>query len=452
MADEKEIGYQVDLGVTSWSGLLDEENEANPALRWPLSLEVYDRMRKEDSQVGSVLRAVMLPVRAARWMIDPTGCDAEVVDLVAESLGLPVKGRADDERDLTGEDRFSWDEHLRLALLELVYGHSVFEQVYRIDESGPEPRAYLHKLAWRPPRTIEKFEVARDGGLVSITQLGEKEPIPVSRLVVYVHEREGGNWVGTSLLRSAYKNGLLKDRMLRAQALTVERNGLGVPVYIAPPVPDGVKGEARDKWVKEQVAHGLEIAKGFRAGETSGVALPHGAQFSLVGVTGKLPETDKPIRYHDESIGRSALTHFLNLGGDDSTGSYALGDTFEDFFTNSLNAQAHHLADVTQQHVIKDLVVTNWGNGVRAPRLVFDPIGAQHPATSTAIKELVDAGVLTPDEALESHVREKLALPVRDEGTERVLVAAPDGEEGAGGQELVQHPRRSWAFWRRQRE
>lgn len=445
--ETKEIGYQVDMAVASWSGFTEAEVEANPALRWPLSLDVFDQMRHEDSQVGSVLRAVTMPVRSARWLIDPTGCDPDVVDLVAEDLGVPVKGRADDDMDRTGKDRFSWDEHLRLALLELVYGHSVFEQVYRIDEAG---RARLRKLAWRPPRTISKFEVARDGGLVAIEQFGEDQPIPVNRLVVYVNEREGGNWAGTSLLRSAYKNGLLKDRMLRAQALTIERNGLGVPAYTSPPVPDGVKGDERKRWVDDQIKHGLEVAQGFRAGETAGVSMPHGASFQLMGVSGKLPDTDKPIRYHDEQIARAVLAHFLNLGTE--TGSWALGSTFADFFTNSLNAVAGQIADVAQKHVVEDLVEVNWGAGVRAPRLICEPIGAEHPATSTAIKELIDSGAVTPDDALEEHMRQKYGLPVRDESTERVPDGAPDEEVGGGeGEELVQHPGRRWQFWRRWR-
>jgi len=445
----RELGYQVDMGVTSWGGFIMDEHEANPALMWPLSIDVYDRMHREDSQVGSVLRAVMLPIRSARWVLDPTGCDTEIVDHVADDFGIPVKGRSDEEQDRTGKDRFSWDDHLRLALLMLVYGHSIFEQVYSIDEFTE--LAHLRKLAWRPPRTIEEFEVARDGGLVSIKQYDVKKPIPVSHLVAYVNERQGGNWVGQSLLRTAYKNGLLKDRMLRAQALAVERNGLGVPKYVSPPVPDGVKAADRKAWVKEQIEHGLEIAKGFRAGETAGVSLPHGAEFSLVAVTGKLPETDKPIRYHDEQIARAVLAHFLNLGTE--TGSWALGSTFADFFTNSLNAVARQIADVTNRHVIEDLVERNWGQGVRAPRLVCEPIGAQHAATAESIRALVECGVITPDDALEDHTRDLHGLPVRDDKTARAPVGAPD-EEGtadgqADGQKLVQHQGRRWGFWRR---
>lgn len=413
-----EMGYQSG-SLTGWAAFADEANEKNPDLVWPKSVEVYDRMRSEDSQVGSVLRAVTLPIRKARWVIDGTGCREEVVELVAADLGLPVKGQPP-QAPIRSRGRFSWDEHLRLALLELVYGHSFFEQVYEFDGQ----RHRLHKLAWRPPRTISNINVARDGGLVSIMQHGLANPtaramlgsfgqeieIPVDRLVAYVNEREGANWLGRSLLRQAYKNWLLKDRMLRVQALTVERNGLGVPVYTAAPVPDGAEGERLDEWRKSEKDAGLKLAKGFRAGEAAGASLPHGASLELKGVTGKLPDIDGPIRYHDEQIARAVLAHFLNLGTE--TGSWALGSTFANFFTDSLNAVAEHIADVTQQHVVEDLVDANWGTAEPAPRLVCEPIGERMPATAEAIKSLIEVGALTRDPALEAHLREQYGLPV----------------------------------------
>ena len=408
-----EIGYQTQ-SLQTWGAMADEAVETNPALRWPKSIEVYDKMRREDSQVGSVLRAVTFPIRSTTWMIDPAGARDEVVELVAESLGLPVKGRPV-SAPLRTRDRFDFDEHLRLALLELVFGHSVFEQVYRVGEDG---RARLRKLAWRPPRTISKWDVAADGGLLAIEQYGlDGGPtrIPVEKLVVYVNEREGANWLGTSLLRTAYKNYLLKDRMLRAQALTVERNGLGIPVYKGAPLPSGGEDMSEAEiaaWMETQRDQGLQMARETRAGDKAGISIPNGADMSLMGVTGKLPDTDGPIRYHDEQIARAALAHFLNLGTE--TGSWALGSTFADFFVGSLNAVALHIANTCQRHVVEDLVDANWGPTEPAPRLVAATIGEEQPATAEAIKALVDARVIIPDRSLEEYLRQRYKLPVKD--------------------------------------
>lgn len=388
-----EIGYQT-MPIGSWSSFADVSGfEENPDLRWPRSVDVYDRMRNEDAQVGSVLRAVTLPIMATTWEIDAEGVKPEIAEFIADNLGLPVRGRAPIARIRT-RGRFSWSEHLRLALLQLVFGHSFFEQVY--EPAGDLLR--LRKLAWRPPRTIAEIEIARDGGLAAIQQYGGKK-IPVDRLVAYVNEREGAAWVGRSLLRGCYKNWLLKDRELRSQALTIERNGLGVPVYEGAPVPDGATHDQAEAWINTQREEGLKIARKFRAGEDAGASIPNGASLKLLGVEGDLPDTEKPIRYHDEQIARSVLAHFLNLGT--QTGSWALGATFADFFTGSLNAVTVQLADIANQHIIEDLVDLNWGEREPAPRLVASPIGVNEQAVDDAIKMLRDRGAIK-DNVLES--------------------------------------------------
>lgn len=376
--------------------------EVTPELQWPTSVLIYDRMRRQDAQVASVLRAVTLPIRRTTWRIDPGNARPEVVELVAADLGLPVVG-APAARLLRTKDRFSWAEHLRLSLLMLVYGHSFFEQVYRIDSSG---FARLRKLAWRPPLTISAIHVATDGGLESIEQYSASatgnKPIPVNRLVAYVHDREGGDWVGTSLLRPAYKHWLIKDRLLRVQAQTIDRNGMGVPLY---------KGAENEQSLEK----GSELAKAWRSGDACGAAVPFGADLVLRGVEGNLPDADPAIRYHDEQIARAVLAHFLNLGT--QTGSWALGTTFADFFTFSLQTLAEQIADVANAHVVEDLVDVNFGEGEPAPKLVFDEIGSRRDATADAIKMLIDAGAIFPDRQLEEFIRLAYGLPPKDSPT-----------------------------------
>jgi hypothetical protein len=406
-----EIGYQADGGVVAWGTLLAWAAEKNPELRWPESINVFDRMRREDPQVKSVLRAVTLPILRTDWAIDGAGCRPDVVEHVANDLGLPVKGEPQIARRRS-KGRFSFKEFLRLALLELVYGHSFFEQTYTIDGAG---LSHIAKLAWRPPRTIENIEVARDGGLVGIRQYGVKQMIGVDRLVAFVNEREGANWVGESLLRAAYKMYVLKDRVLRIQALTAERNGLGLPVFTAPPLPDAAAEWSfadAAAWLDEQIARGEEIAKEARAGDAAGVSVANGSSMKFVGVEGDLPDTDAPIRYYDEQIARAVLANFLNLGGNNSKGSYALSDVLGGFFTDSLNTVAQHVADVVDQHVIEDLVDKNWGPEEPAPRLVPAPIGERQQVTAEVIKALVESGALLVDKPLRAFVRDRWGLPV----------------------------------------
>lgn len=410
-----EKGYSAN-GSPWWAAPSEEET---PELRWPLNVEVYDRMRRTDAQVTSVLRAMTLPIRRTIWRIDQNGARPEVAQQVADDLGLPVAG-GEERPVLRTRDRFSWPEHVRMSLLMLPFGHSFFEQVYRIDEAG---QVRLRKLAWRPPRTISKVDVAADGGLVAIEQhasqagLSKGPRIGVDRLVVYVNDREGGNWLGQSLLRPAYKDWLLKDRLLRVQVQAVDRNGLGVPVYEGSKLPDNVPAADWAKREQDELDKGLKLAQGFRSGDNAGAAIPNSAKLTLKGVEGDLPDADDPIRYHDEQIARAVLAHFLNLGTE--TGSWALGSTFADFFTLSLQTVAMQIADVTTQHVIEDLVDLNWGPDEPAPRLVFDEIGSRHPATAEAIRALIECGALKADDPLEAYLRNQYTLPAADPKTAR---------------------------------
>lgn len=413
-APTTELGY-ANASAGGWWTAVSEET--TPELVWPLSVRVYDQMRRQDAQVRSVLRAVTLPVLRTPWRVVPNGARDEVVALVAEDLGLPVEGEPAAGGRRT-RDRFSWSEHLRMALLSLPLGHMYFEQVARIDESG---RARLRKLAPRMPRTLAAINVAADGGLESIEQYvqvasrAQSVKIPVSRLVAYVHEREAGNWLGESLLRPAYKNWLVKDRLLRVQAQTIERNGMGVPLY------KGAEGE-------DDLTTGRDMAASWRSGEAAGAAVPHGADLLLRGVDGHLPDADPAIRYHDEQIARAVLAHFLNLGT--QTGSWALGSTFADFFTLGLQTVAEAIADTANQHIVEDIVDWNFGPDEPAPQLVFEEIGSRQAATAQAVKLLVDAGILRPDRQLEEAVRQEYGLPPKENARPAPADAPAQPEEG----------------------
>lgn len=392
--------------VGGWWSVPDEET--TPELQWPRSVAVFDLMRRQDAQVASVLRAVKLPVRRTTWRLDGRGCRDEVTRFVADDLRLPIVGE-DVNAPPPGraKGRFAWSEHLSTALLCLDYGHMFFEQTYRYDAAAN--RYHLRKLGPRMPRTLSRVNVADDGGLASIEQNARTGPglvagrggsvtIPVEHLVAYVHEREGGAWLGNSVLRPAYKNWLVKDELLRVWAQTIKRNGMGVPVYTAQAGASTADVEA-----------GTELAQSYRAGDSSGAGLPNGATLELMGVSGTLPDADPAIRYQDEQIARSVLAHFLNLGT--QTGSWALGSTFADFFTQGLQTVAELVCDTANQHIVEDLVDVNWGPDEPAPHIVFDEIGKQEGLTATVLKMLADGGVIIPDRALEEEMRRRVGLP-----------------------------------------
>ncbi len=422
-----EVGY-VNGQPMSWQQWVEEEKV--PDLQWPQANLIYARMGREDGRVSSVLNAIGLPIRRTTWRIDPAGARDEVTEFVARNLALPIVGESTEDKALPRtKGRFSWVEHIRVALMFLQYGHSFLEQVYRIEDG----KLVLHKLAPRPQRTIIKMNVARDGGLDSIVQAQPADSnfdianvldggvrIPIDRLVAYVRDMDPGRWMGNSLLRPAYKHWLLKDELMRIEAAVARRNGMGVPVAIAP--------EGADQGTVDAYRN---MATEYRGGERSGVGLPNGASFQLLGVQGNLPDIRQAIEYHDKQIALAGLAHFLNL---DRGGSYALASVQSDSFTQSTQTIAESIRDTAQAHIVEDLVDLNFGEEEPAPRLVFDEIGSRQDLTAQALKTLIDAGLIRLDRSLEEYTRQQYGLPSKDTpapGEGQVTVSKPSPEDVA---------------------
>jgi Protein of unknown function (DUF935)/Phage Mu protein F like protein len=407
-APRHDIGHAVGTGWSS--GYPWDPSEENAALTWPLNVAVYDRMRRIDAQVKSVYNAVSLPIRRCLWRIDPNGAPDDAVRLISTDMGLPILGDDTPPRPLRSRQSFDWQTHIREAVLSLIYGHMPFEKRFEIRDDG---LAHLVRLSVRMPPTIAKINTERSGDLVSIEQypsgvpgdVGPNLVIPVDRLVMYSHEREGGIWQGQSMLRSAYRPFVMKERLVKVDAMKHERNGMGIPFVFAP------QG-ASDAQMKDL----NQLASKLRAGEYSGGAIPHGADIKLKGVEGQLPDTIGSIKYHDEQIAREALAQFLELVTS-SHGSRALANSLIDFFIMALQSTADEIGSTFNEQLIEPWVDWNWGEDVPAPRLIPGEIGEDHSITADALAQLVTSGALEPDPNLDAWLRENYRMPARDEKT-----------------------------------
>jgi hypothetical protein len=384
-----------------WTYFIDEK-EYVPELTWPGSIRVFDQMRT-DTQLSGLLSGCVLPILAYRWMIDPNDARTEIVEGVAKDLNLPIKDEEDAPKGRM-KRRFSWGKHARQAFLSLIYGHMYFEQV---GEIGDDNLWHLRKLAPRMPRTISEFKIADDGGLISIVQgnvalsfnqIDRIPEVPVDRLVGYIWEQEGASWVGRSMLRDCYKNWLVKDRLIRVDAINHERAG-GVPYGIAAP------GSTAD-----EVRALNELMSEFKVGEMSGAAVPAGTEVHIAKGSGS--HVVESMRYHDELMARKFLLMLMQLG-QTQTGSRALSSTFLDFFTQGQEFIANWLRDTVNEYVIEDWVDWNYGEEEeQVPLLMYEPIEDRALAIQD-LAELVEKRIVIVDEALEDTIRYRYGLPKR---------------------------------------
>jgi hypothetical protein len=397
--------------MAPWTQWYDN-TEYVPELKWPMSIGVFNEMRT-DAQLSALYKGTTLPIRRWDWFIVPNGADDAMVRELQKDLNLPVEGEKLLEQPLRGrsKNRFQFLEHMRLAMRALLFGFAYFEQLGIIAASDglPDGRWQLRKLAERPQKTIDQFLVAEDGGLISIRQnirplnrLGQylmPIEIPIDRLVGYVWEQEDGSWVGRSMMRDCYKNWVVKDRLIRIDAINHERAG-GVPYVTAQ--PGATAGEI------EQLHN---MARDFKIGEAAGGAVPFGAALNIAraGNTNVV----ESIKYHDESMARNWLLMMMQLGMTTS-GSRALGRTFHDFFAQGQDAIAQWFAGTFNCHVVEDWVDWNYGEEVeQVPLLGFKP---DIDLALSEISGLIQQGAIVVDRDLEDALRKETGLPPKAEG------------------------------------
>jgi len=80
-------------------------------------------------------------------------------------------------------------------------------------------------------------------------------------------------------------------------------------------------------------------------------------------------------------------------------------------FLLNLKSIARHVAESVTNYAIKKMVDMNW-QVTKYPELSFSGIGEQDTlGVANALVGFVNAGIVSPDETLEDHLRDKLELP-----------------------------------------
>jgi hypothetical protein len=386
------------MATSAWGQLAVEMMENSPMLQWPQSNWTYHAMRN-DSQIDSLLSGIILPALRMRWSLNPNNADDNIVEKISKDYNIPIQGNEDDEYN-EDWDGFDFGAHLYHALLALVYGHLYFDEWGSIEDDG---LWHIDNMDPVMPQTITEINIDQRGNLESIKQAStgltlDAPALTADRLVPYVWAKEGSNWVGRSMLRPLYRDWLIKDRLLRVNAINIERAGAGVPIVEAPPGATPAQIAALDA-----------LAQAFKAGEDAGGAVPNGAKLRLMGVEGTQPDAIKSVNYHDESMARSFLAMFIQLG-QTKTGSRALGQSFSEMMTISLQAVADWFTHYFNRIVIRRDVRWNFGPDTRQPKLVYESFDDPNLAVADIVS-LIDAGAIRIDKDLLTWVRKKYRLP-----------------------------------------
>ncbi len=384
--DPTEIGA---TGTPIFGGYLRDQGEYNADLVGFSAFPIYEKMRRSDGQVAATLMAMKLPLRGAEWSVvppdQPTPVEEEAADFIRECLFEGVNFKAVIEN----------------ALLMLDFGCAAHEDVWAVDGN----RVRLRKLAPRLPVTFQRWIVDADETLKGIEQYGAKADtyvtttVPINKLALFSFQQEGSNFAGRSVLRPMYQHWYIKNSLYKIDAISCERNGMGVPWVKMGPNSSAEDRKLAHEWVQRLTTH-----------ERTGIVLPPEWEFGLEGVKGTLRDPKDSIAHHNVAISKAGLAQFIDLGQSES-GNRALGQTMGDFFYLSLQATADVIAKALTQTTISRLVRFNFG-AIRPPQLVAQKIFALKFETMwAALKDLAQSGLVQGDDELETYLRKQMGLP-----------------------------------------
>lgn len=404
----REIGSSSPSPFTSFN-----RQEYNPALQGQKGLETYDKMRRSDGTVRGTLRSIKTPALSGRWFIEPAGdddLDKEIADFVWKNL--------------TEYMSISWPQVLTEALLMCDFGYYMFEKVWENRIIGDQMRTVLAKLAPRHPMDVQDWKFDAHGGPRQAlmnppsTQTSQTAvPIDIEKLLVFTFDREAGNIEGISVLRSAFKHWYYIEQLYKIDAIQKERHAIGIPVI---KLPVGYKSE--DKVAAD------ELGRNIRTNERAHVVLPPNWDILMLKLEGQLVNALDSVEHHQAAIRENILVNFVVEGAreEDLT-----------MFLKASRFVADIVAETFNLYLIKQMVKYNWPEYDKCPRMKVRRIGesADWRTLSFALRNLIGAGVIIPDGALEANLRDEMDLPMADPDTAR-LIATPQNPFDTNEDEL----------------
>lgn len=381
----KEAG---DSGVHINYGVITGE-EYNPDLMGRRKFVKYNEMRLGNVSVSTSLEAVKLPIISSKFTVKP-GSDDEQDVKIAERLEYNLFQHLD------------WKQTVREGLTFLDFGFSLSEEVWDAGEIAGEPLVILDKLAFRKQASVTRWETEdKQPGITQQLTSGKTASISRDSLFHLAHKREGDNYEGVSVLRSAFPNYWYLTTYYKIDAIGYERQALGV-VDIT--YPSGATDEDRRKLE--------EAARNIRANNRSFIS--HTEEYKVAWMDMKantLKDITPAIDHHIREISKNVLAQFNEIGSAGSSGAYSASQTQYELFIMAVQAIADTYVENFNRQVIKKWVDLNY-NVEHYPKLEVTKIGDDSlEALVKSIKLLVEAQIITPTDEDEAFFRDKFDLP-----------------------------------------
>ena len=378
------------LSSPGWSRRWKGSSEHNPHLRpsrarglWP-DPGLYSQMLRKDAVVAAAIEQRARNLIALDWQIvppaEPTPAEEEITQYVRDVFASLHGGLSGLLYQISKRD---------------LYGFSLLEQVYEIEESTLRYR--LEELAFIEPCTVFKWITNEAGYLVGILQRGEKGliPIPIEKLAHFARGFTGRNWEGVSLLRAAYYAVSAKQEVCQNSMASRQLLGEGWLEVTC----DAEPGSQERRELEDTLNQWSEA-------EQRWVIIPESVQINPRHGGSVLPPLGPPVQVFNNEISRAVGADLEQLGTQ-SHGSRALGSEYRAASNQALAGEATELASLIHSQIIQPMCHLNGWPIDRSPRIFAKGIGDDKTVQGTIAKarlilEMVRDGVITPERAAEA--------------------------------------------------
>jgi len=426
VASNEAATSRMNLSAVGYTGLKEISgrifDDAKFELRWPYAGETYRKMML-DPTIASIVNFIKIMISKSDWSATYPEDAPQASHEAADFLSYCMSNMEDQ----------TWRDFIGQTVDYIFYGFQVNEKVWtKVKQGEWEGKIKWKHLPSRPADTLTGWVIDRDGIVRGVKQnpsrIGLSSPfgeitIPRNKFLHFKNMPRGSNPEGTAGLKGCYLP--WKEKTLASEleliGMTKDLAGIvniGVDAeYLAKAAMNPNGSEARN--IEQMKTDAANLS----AGEQSYVITPIAYSdtgkelfhFKLTGIegSGKSYNTDTIIRRKQNEMLTVFLADVLKLG-QDSAGSYALGDSKNNLLALALESYLKTIEDVLNRDLIpQTLALNGWKFGDKdMPRLKFGDIEDRDlDDLGKYIQRVAAVGGISKDKNLDKALRAMANLP-----------------------------------------
>jgi excisionase family DNA binding protein len=427
-----------DTGLKEFSGRIREEfHQKLTGDRW---LAVVKEMLYNESTLAGALLLIEMMIRSTNRAVK------------LNPSGHPQAAEAQEFIESCLEDMESTMQEVMIeAVSAIPWGYSYLEILYKIRKgSNDEPRLNSKhndgRYGWRDwsPRaqeSREEWSFTDEGRLLGMWQRVDRRSgnlfIPLDRAIHFRFRGSKQNPEGMSFFRHAYEAYHYAKNLRMIEAISLERDGAGLPDYQVPAEVMSPNADTNQKAIR---ADAENFVRKFRNDALAGVVRPSeldsqnnptGYKFGTISASGKnIGAFGTTIIRHQGQMLTVFLEQFLAFGGVQQSGSHALGDAMTSQLGYAVSAINRAIDEQIERSAFARLLTLEGFHPDSWPSYVSADVEKQKlEATGAFVAQMVGAGAMEGGKDLDDWGRRQIDLePKKGPSVGDMLGDMPDPE------------------------